>query len=432
MKNILFCTIDSWNQNIGASSTNTYATLFSDYPSENLAGLYLREEFPDNDRCCIYYQISEQKIIKSILNRSIKTGQILTSNSMPTNSDIDDLRKTYKLYSKNRNKRKYYKLFARELIWKFGRWKTDELDNFLECFKPDIIIFSMEGYIHFHRICRYIIKRTGAYPIGYVWDDTFTYKQVPGSVCFKMFRFFQRRSIRKSAKICKEFWAITPKTKKEFDNFAGVNCKIVTKPLNEYHANEISPFLNKRVIKLLYTGNLAIGRIDTLKCLSNAIDRINIVDKKIILDVYTNTLLTEDDKKFFSKYIIFHKPVPAWQVASLLNKADVLLFIEDIVGNNSMKARLSFSTKLTDYFSAAKCIFAIGPADIAPMEYLKTEDAALCVNNKSQIESSLKHLVDEPSLIDKYAQKALICGQRYHSKEKILEIVNSSIKNITT
>lgn len=427
MKRILFCTVDSWNQHIGASSTNTYATLFANYPSERLAGLYLREEYPDNDSCGIYYQISERKIIRSLFNRAIKTGQILRPNSKPSELDAKDIEKTNTLYAKNRKKRKYYKLLIRELIWKIGHWRTKELDVFLDSFKPDVVIFSMEGYIHFNRICRYIVKHTGAHAIGYIWDDTFTYRQVSDSVGFKLFRFLQRHSLRNTIRACNDFWAITPKTKEEFDAFAGVNCKIVTKPLNENHSKEIIPYNHNGPIKMLYTGNLAIGRIDTLKSLSKALKNINKEKEKVIVDVYTNTVLTEDEKRQLSKSITFHNPVSISQAMELQKNADVLLFMEDIVGNNSKKARLSFSTKLTDYFSAAKCIFAIGPSNIAPMDYLKKEDAAICINDETQIVDALNILVISPSKIDEYAEKALACGQKNHSKDKILEIVKSSL-----
>lgn len=427
MKKILFCTVDSWNPTIGASSTNTYATLFERYPHDKLAGLYLREEYPESDNCGVYYQISERKIIRSLCNRRIKTGQSLFPDSKPTVKDIRDLASTNTLYTKNRKQRSYYKLFIRELIWKFGKWKTKDLDEFLDSFKPDVVIFSMEGYIHFNRICRYVVNHTGAYAIGYVWDDTFTYKQVSGSLGFKLLRFFQRRSIKKTARLCSDFWAITPKTKEEFDAFANLNCKIVTKPLNEMHSEIIIPYMQQGPIRMLYTGNLAIGRLDTLKCLSEALDLINKEQVKIIVDVYTNAVLTEVDMKLFSKNISFHKPVSVTQVVELQKQADVLLFMEDIVGNNSKKARLSFSTKITDYLSAAKCILAIGPEDIAPMEYLKNEDAAICVNDKAQIEGALKMLISSPLIIDGYAEKALSCGQKNHSKEKIINVVESSI-----
>lgn len=427
MKRILFCSVDSWNPNIASSSTNTYATLFAGYPHDKLAGLYLREEYPENDSCGVYYQISERKIIRSLLNGSIKTGQILHSDSRPSVTDAKDLESTNNLYAKNRKKRKYYKLFIREIIWKFGHWKTKDLDEFLDLFKPDVVIFSLEGYIHFNRICRYVVNHTGAFAIGYVWDDTFTYKQVTGSSGFKLLRFFQRRSIRKTARMCNDFWAITPKTKEEFDAFAGVDCKIVTKPLNEVHREKIIPYIQNGPIKVLYTGNLAIGRMDTLKCLSDALDLINKEKVKIVVDVYTNAVLSDTDMFMFSKSIFFHKPVPVSQVVELQKQADVLLFIEDIVGNNSKKARLSFSTKITDYFSAAKCILAIGPEDIAPMVYLKKEDAALCVYEKAQIEHTLSILVNNPSKIDEYAEKALCCGQKNHRKDKILNVVKSSL-----
>ena len=52
-----------------------------------------------------------------------------------------------------------------------------------------------------------------------------------------------------------------------------------------------------------------------------------------------------------------------------------MLFAEAVDGEAAKISRLSFSTKLTDYFASGKCIFAVGNEDTAPMEYLKNEDA---------------------------------------------------------
>ena len=56
-------------------------------------------------------------------------------------------------------------------MWLMGHWKSLELCEFLDDFKPDIIIYGMEGYCYFHRIVRYALKYTGATGIGFFWDD---------------------------------------------------------------------------------------------------------------------------------------------------------------------------------------------------------------------------------------------------------------------
>ena len=53
-KKILVFTVASWNSKVGA---NTWASLLDDYPSDKIANLCIREEFPDSNVCARYFVI---------------------------------------------------------------------------------------------------------------------------------------------------------------------------------------------------------------------------------------------------------------------------------------------------------------------------------------------------------------------------------------
>ena len=91
-----------------------------------------------------------------------------------------------------------------------------------------------------------------------------------------------------------------------------------------------------------------------------------------------------------------------------------------------MDARLSFSTKLTDYFKNGKCIFAIGDKDIAPIIYLRENECAVIANDYSEIEEKLRSLIDEPEKINVYSRKAFDCGMKNHNAKDIEEIFVSA------
>ena len=63
------------------------------------------------------------------------------------------------------------------------------------------------------------------------------------------------------------------------------------------------------------------------------------------------------------------------------NEADILLHVESF--NEKMKkyTRLSISTKIPEYLASKRLIIAIGPVDIASIEYLKDNKAALILDN---------------------------------------------------
>lgn len=427
---ILICTVDCWNSKNGANTANTFASLFGNRRAENLAGLYIREEMPDNDRWSRYFQISESKVIKSIFQPGIKTGREVKPCQEMTDHDEKVLEESRQLYNKNRKKRSIIKLFIRELLWKMGKWKTKELDEFLDSFRPDIVVFGMEGYIHFNRLCRYIVKKTGAKAVGYFWDDTFTYRQRGHLLGYRILRFFQRRSLKKLAPSCDAFWAITHKTKREADEFFGIDCQVITKPIDYAPGEQWKPYTPHSPIKMLYAGNLLIGRFQTVQAVSAALERINENGVKIELDVYSASYIPPEELEKLSQYVHMKGVVPQEQIARFQEAADVLLFAEAMRGDFSKIARLSFSTKLTDYFRSGKCILAVGAGDVAPMEYLAAEKAALCASSEEEIYRQLKTITDDPQRIPQMAQTAYSCGVKNHSRAVIEETVAQTFRKL--
>lgn len=424
---VLVCTVESWNSKVGS---NTFSSLLKTYPAENLANLYIREELPDSQCCSRYFQISETKVIKSILKRSVKTGREIEPCQKMTDEDQQLLAASRQLYNKNRKKRSTVKLLIRELLWKMGKWKTRELDDYVDSFQPDIVVFGMEGYIHFNRICRYIVKRTGAKAVGYFWDDTFTYQQMPGNMGYKVMRFLKRRSLKKLAPCCDAFWAITEKTKQEADAFFGIDCKVITKPIDFAPGEEWKPYATQSPIKMLYTGNLLIGRFDVIVAISEALKKINADGNKIELDVYSGSYVSPENQGKLCRYVHMKGVVPQSEVLRLQEKADVLLFAEAFRGEHSQIARLSFSTKLTDYFHSGRCILAVGAKNVAPMEYLAEENAALCASSEEEIYQQLRKLIENPQCIQEIAQNAYMCGKKNHSRWDIQQKVTQTFDEI--
>ena len=405
---ILVITVPSWNSKVGA---NSWATLLDGYLPENLASIYIRDERPDSTVCSRYFNISENKIIKSILRRGTKTGTEVSAAPLSDYVD-EDLQAHNARYFQMKKKRRYSMLLAREILWKLGKWRTPELDEFLDGFQPDIILHSMDGYIHLNRIIEYAVKRTGAKAIGYIWDDNFTYKQ-SSALGYKIYRFFQRRSLKKLAKLTSEFFAISPFTKKEADAFFGINCHLLTKPLLQEPVAQ--KYSGNHPIRMVYTGSLIIGRDRSLLRISEALKEVNRGQIRITLDVYTQTLLPDETlAQIQSESCRVHKPIPQAEALQKQNEADVLLFLEDIDGKDAKAARLSFSTKITDYLSTGKCIFAVGNRDTAPMQYFIENKAAIVCCLVDEIANNLKLLCGDTRLLDAFAENACISAKKNH------------------
>lgn len=421
---ILVCTVDAWSENVGS---NTMSALLEGYDKEKIACLHIRAGRSDSHVCDKYFRIIEGRVLKSIFNRKIKTGE---SYILSINKEVntEESKKEKELYRKYSGHCRGLLVLLREIVWKIGKWHTPELDNFLDDFMPEVVFFPIESYIHFNRINEYIINRCKPKNVlGYMWDDNFTYKQNSNDFLLKIHRFWLRKGVKQLVRQCNTVFAISPKMKRECDIEFGIESVILTKPVVYSSEPKVKQFT--KPIKMLYTGKLIIGRAETLAQLVSIINELAVSDNEIKIQLYTNTELNEKMRAKLTKSGVCELKtfVPQSQVFEIQQNADVLLFVESLSGDNLL-ARLSFSTKLTDYFSAGKCILAIGNNELAPIEYLKEENAGIVCTNKEEIIKAINMLVNSPNIINDYALKAYECGHRNHDMRHISEIFNTALQ----
>ena len=421
---ILVLSISAWSSDWGM---DTWPLLMEGRNPDHVANICLRGETPDSNACNHYFYISENKVINSIFKRRVKTGCKVEAEiqNVENKSDLDKQKERYQKMKKHRS---FFLLMVREILWKVGKWKSRELHDFITDFSPDMILYSMDGYIHFNRLCRYAKRISDAKSIGFFVDDTFTYEQ-SHKLGNRIFRFFQRWSLKKLARETDAFWAITDMTKEEADKVFGINCTVITKPVRNTATYE-----EKKVtfpIQILYTGNLLIGRDKSLIKVINALKEIPDSSRKFALDVYTNTVLEASVEQAIScDFCRIHPPISKEEVLNLQTKADVLLFLEDIDGPDAKTARLSFSTKITDYLSAGKCIFAVGCAETAPMQYFIKNQAAMVASSEKAIKECFAAILQDTDILAEYAKQAYEVGIKNHDKKKILQIVDSTIRQV--
>lgn len=412
---ILTTSVVAWNDHIGGDSLST---LLKDFDAEQIANIYIRPELPNSPVCRKCLQITENDIIKSILKRDYTTAHRYNGTEKNTEQTNKNVQAEKKLYKKFKKVRWYIFLLARELIWLLGKWKSNVLDDFIDEFSPDIVLYSVDPYMHMNRITRYAIKRSGAKAIAIVWDDNFTYKTDPKTPGYLLHRFLLRRSFKKTINLADTIFSFTPKCQKELEEEMGISSILLTKPMQNIPRPETKLHYP---IQMVYTGNLMYGREDTLVKMAKAFSILNKNGIRMTLDVYTNSEVSSSNSDVFnhSRGVTIHGVIAQDEAFEKQKNADVLLFLEALSGSKRHVARLSFSTKLTDYFSMGKCIFAVGPSDIAPIEYLTEHQAGFIVTNEQDILPALEKMVSDPATIVSVADKVYQTGIENHSEEKI-------------
>lgn len=422
---ILVFTVTAWNSKVGANTWESLLSQYKDNPDVEIANICIRDEIPDSKICSGYFTISESRMIRSIFNKKVKTGLRVTVQQQPDCCD-EYLEEHNKRYVKMTRHRRYSMLMARELIWKAGKWKTKELNEFIDSFKPDLILHGMEGYIHLNRIIEYAIKRSGAKAIGYIMDDNFTYKQ-SNKIGYKILRFFQKKSLKRLANLTNSFFSISPMTKKEADEVFKIDSIVLTKPLNSIP--EYSEKTLKKPINILYTGNLLIGREDSLVKLVNVLKKINKEEIYYTVEVYTSTVINQKNAEMLDVgFVKIHNAIEQQEVLKKQKEADLLLFLEDIDGKDAKTARLSFSTKLTDYLSTGNAIFAVGNKETAPFNYLIDNNIAFVADNDEEIEKNLLSILENQLILDEIRKNSCECAVKNHKSDIINETFDKVVR----
>ena len=413
-----------WDDN---GTSNTLTNIFSNYPPEQLAQIYIETKKPNTQHCKSFFQISEYSLIKKLSRWDTKTGQRVDAHYV---DDKGVAEKEASTMDYVREHRRYIYTILREFLWLLNGWKSKELKQFIIDENPDVIWLSGSPLILMNRLGGFVAKTVGKPYCVFEMDDVYSYKHSGGNLVKYIYRFFLRKNVKKLVNGASQLFVISPKMKKEYDAIFGTDSIVLTKGI-DFSSVSHHPYAAHQPVQMVYMGKIIYDRFSSLELIGRALDEINQDVKHIILNIYTNNSIEgiRKEKLIKNGNIVFHAPVPYSEVKGVIENNDVVLFVESLNDKFKDTARLSFSTKITDYLASGKCIFAVGPDDIAPMEYFKENDAALVAHGYDEIRTKLMELL-KPGMIEAYSQKAFSCGMTNHDKAILDDIVYGKLIEI--
>ncbi len=413
---ILSVSLSTWSVK---SNSHTQTDLFKFWSPDRVAQIYTKSTLPETSVCNSFFQISENAVMKSVFNRKMAGRRVKNAQT----ADIQTKKaaeQEAKIYAVGHKKKSWLLTLARELVWKFGCWKSAELCKFIEEENPDVYFIPIYPVVYMGRLQSYILKKYPKPYVCYLADDNYSYDNCHSPLSY-LHRFWLRKYVKKLAEGCTEMFTITKTEAEDTDKRFGTHSVVLTKGL-DYEGIEYKDIVPKKPIKMVYTGNLLIGRDSSLAAISKALGEINKEESRITLDIYSPTELPKKTMEILnSGSSRHHGNVPREQVAKIQSEADIVVFAESLEKKHRYAAKLSFSTKITDYLISGKCIFAIGDKDIAPIEYFRENDSAVICTEYQHIKENLQRLIDNPEIINEYGKKAFDCGKRNHNKELIKE-----------
>ncbi len=411
----------AWNSSTNFG--NTYSSLFKDMKDVEIAHVYFGNGLPDTDIATRFYRVTERDLLSKIFKGSQSCGKIVACQKTSCHK-TSIIRKFSQHY-------RFTALFAaRDILWASNVWQTDELKEFIKSFNPDIIFAPLYNSIYMNKIEQYIYNIANVPMVSFVSDDVYSLKQFRFSPFYWLYRFASRRNIRKTLRNSSILYTISQMQCDEYTKTLHPNCKVLFK--GENFINSPIDSTADKPIKIVYTGNLSSGRWNTVSSLAKSISKINSTDKIFELEIYSLTAITTKMRKSIEvpNSSVFKGSVSGAEIEKIQNNAHILLHCESFKLKDKLEVRLSFSTKIVDYFKRGKCIMAIGPKDIASIKYLKDNNAAIVANSVKEIDNMLRQIADKPELINELAVSAWNCGSNNHSSSVITYGLYNDLSNL--
>lgn len=407
---VLAIAINAWRED---STSHTLMNIFRCWDPEKLAMVYARADYPDTKVCSRFFRISENDVLKSVFKPWIRTGREVSDTPADENDKMAQAE--HERYAGARKKHSYFMSLCREGVWFLGHWKTKELKRFVREVNPDVLFVPVYPVAYMGRIQRYVMKLSGKPAVCYLADDNYSYLSCSGVFSY-IHRFLLRRQVRYLSTHCSGMFTIVDKEKEETDRLFGTDSRILTKGI-DFSKKPFVPRIPGKPLKFVYTGNLIIGRDKTLALLADILNEVDHGQGRVSLDIYSPDRVDDLTMSRLNRGCSHHRGfVSRDRVAGVQREADVVVFAEALAGKEINAARLSFSTKITDYLANGKCILALGVREIAPIDYFIRNDSALIASNGDEIKEQVLKLLNNPDVIMEYERKAYDCAVRNHDR----------------
>lgn len=391
---------------------NTFSNLFSGLENVEIANIYCKYGQPDVRVVSRCFQMTEKSLLQNLKNRKNPSGREV----FPAERADELEPQSQTIFNVARKRRWRIFFMTRALIWKIGRWRSKELKNFIDSFQPDLLYLPLYYADHLLEIERFLIDYVRCPVAGHVSDDIYTLRQFSFSPLYWIDRFIKRGKIRRVVSHCQFLHVISDIQKDEYEKAFGKQCRIFRKRMDFTCPPAEKPLHTP--IQFLYTGNIGAGRWESLAAIGRALEEINRDGCVGQLEIYTTTPLSNRMKRALNipGSVKLMGSVSGEEAIRLQQEADVLVHVESLKLKGRLQVHQSFSTKIVDYLHTGNCLFAVGPKDVASIDYLRKNGAAVTACSEQEIHEKLRELVAEPELIRAYGTKAWAAGKRNHEQ----------------
>ncbi len=409
-----------------SANGRTLSTFFRFWDKSKVAQLYVNNELPNSNVCDSFYRITDKDILNAIV-KSTKAGSQLKNNSSVEVSNPKKRKET--LIEKLKNLKNIFPSILymfRNLLWMSKKWDTNQLNNWIDAFQPDLILVQPGDYSFIYKMARVIAKRKNIPLVVYNSEDYYLKDKFSISPFFHLQRYFYKKEVRKtynaSDLIIYSNDLLEKNLHKYFQSKSAViltSSEIQAAPSNK----------ENDTLQLVYAGNLGHERWKSLLIIAKEAKKI---DNKLVIDVYSGFVPKEAESSFTLDNGINFKGVVAYdEVLKVINESDIVIHTEGFSNFTKWDIRHGFSTKIADLLSSGKCFLMFGPKEIACVDYLTTNQAAWVANSETELNEVLKKILLSKNEREKYLKNAKQLVDERHNITKNCKIFEDLIVKVS-
>lgn len=374
---------------------NTLSNFFGSLESVEFANIYFRSSNPNNAVCKRYYRATEKDILKNwFLPNKIGRTFIWEKTNGVNAVEYGDVKERFfiRLIQKHNLKIAYQ---LSDFLWNSKKWINSNLEAFVRSFAPDVIFSFVKSSPQYFLTIQYLREKFNIPLLTWIADDEYT----------GLLKDRKNRKIECLRYILRESSAVCGCSKEICDYYRSVfGCHAV--PL--YKGCDLSLPLKDKFnlpVKIVYAGNLQYGRMEIICKIAEVLEQY----EDVSFDIYSNTLLSEDEQNYFQskKHTVYFGKRDYSAIKECLSDADVVLHAESFDPDQILKTRYSFSTKIIDCLQCGSVLLAVGPKGISSIEYVKKIPGACVVDDIDRLEEILTEF-----LADRYCFKERACKIR--------------------
>lgn len=372
------------NNSFSKTSSNgrTLGSLFTGWPKDRLAQFCISTTTPDYDLCDNYFLLTDRSILEGF--KHLRKGKRCTieKNIGTEGNTVVGGKKVFKTP---------LKALLRHFIWNWKRWNSNEFQEWLDDFRPNIIVVMNSDATFILDIATYVSKKRNIPLVMYNTEGFYFFKhnyfnqsRLLNGFFFNVYQNIYKKRFKEMMRgISLSFHLnslLRDDFKKEFDGEHEVLYTSSSLKFDNRVLNTDSPVFS-------YLGNFGFDRPSALVEVAEVLQSINPGYK---LDVYGKIPRQEVRAMFDNCPGINYRGMISYEeVIRVMYSSTILFHAEVQLAKYEESLRYGFSTKIADSISCGHPFLIYSSQSIAGAKYLLETGAGWHAKNKSELKEKI-------------------------------------------